>query len=243
MATPPVEPRPRAIARRNVGRQAADIIRDMILVGELKPGQVVTHEEMSGRLGVSTMPVREALLRLSHEGFIDGRQNRSFRVVPTSRDDIEDVYWMHAVLSGELAARACRRDAARVAGALDDVNAEWDGLPRNPPPKRYEQLNWEYHRILNLAAASPKLLVLLRHTIRFIPDHFYTVLPDWNELSRVGHIRIAAAMRAEDADLVKEEAMTHVRDAGHLLIGYFTETGYWQEPKSTRRRPAAGAHT
>jgi DNA-binding GntR family transcriptional regulator len=222
--------RSRSVSRRNVSLQAADIMRDMILVGELKPGQQVTHEEMSSRLGVSTMPIREALLRLSHEGFIDGRQNRSFRVVPTSRDDVQDIYWMHAVLSGELAARACRNDAAGVAGELESINACWDGLPTGASARPYEELNWEFHRVLNLAARSPKLLVLLRHTIRFIPDHFYTLLPEWNELSRVGHRRIAAAMRKADPKQVEEEAVAHVRDAGNLLIGHFTETGFWQEP-------------
>jgi DNA-binding GntR family transcriptional regulator len=222
--------RSRSVSRRSVSLQAADIMRDMILVGELKPGQQVTHEEMSSRLGVSTMPIREALLRLSHEGFIDGRQNRSFRVVPTSRDDVEDIYWMHAVLSGELAARACRNDASGVAAELESINARWDGLPGGAPARAYEELNWEFHRVLNLAARSPKLLVLLRHTIRFIPDHFYTLLPEWNELSRVGHRRIAAAMRKADPKQVEREAVTHVRDAGNLLIGHFTETGFWQEP-------------
>jgi DNA-binding GntR family transcriptional regulator len=222
--------RQRTVARRNISRQAADIIRDMILVGELKPGQVVTHEEMSGRLGVSTMPIREALLRLSHEGFIDARQSRSFRVVRTSRADIEDLYWMHGVLSGELAARACSDHHERIADELDVVNQTWASLPAGSSAERYEELNWEFHRILNLAAAAPKLLILLRHTIRFIPDHFYTLLPEWHELSRIGHAEIAAAIRAGDPDHARQVAISHVRDAGDLLIGYFQESGFWQEP-------------
>jgi DNA-binding GntR family transcriptional regulator len=237
--------RQRTVARRNISRQAADIIRDMILVGELKPGQVVTHEEMSGRLGVSTMPIREALLRLSYEGFIDARQSRSFRVVRTSRADIEDVYWMHGVLSGELAARACA-DRERVADELDVVNQKWASLPAGSSAEVYEGLNWEFHRILNLAAASPKLLILLRHTIRFIPDHFYTLLPAWHDLSRIGHAEIATALRAGDPENARRVAMSHVRDAGNLLIGYFQESGYWQEPDQgaadalTTQAPAEG---
>jgi DNA-binding GntR family transcriptional regulator len=224
---------PRSVTRRNVARQAADILRDMILVGELAPGQTVTHDELSGRLGVSTMPVREALLRLSHEGFVDGGQNRSFRVVPTRREDIEDVYWMHGVLSGELAARACARDAPGVADGLDSVNRRWEELAPGGPAQGFEELNWEFHRIVNLAADAPKLLVLLRHTIRFIPDHFYTVLPEWNALSRVGHVRIAAAMREGDVEEVRVEATAHVRDAGRLLIGHFSDSGYWKDPAAT----------
>jgi DNA-binding GntR family transcriptional regulator len=223
----------RTVTRRTISNQVADIMRDMILVGELKPGQVVTHEEMSNRLGVSTMPVREALLRLSHEGFIDARQSRSFRVVPTSRRDIEDVYWMHAVLSGELAARAASSDAAHVADQLDEINARWSALPPAATPDTYEDLNWAFHRVVNLAAEAPKLIVLLRHTIRFIPDRFYTVLPAWHEMSAAGHREMAAAIRTGKADRARAAAEQHVRDAGDLLIGYFSETGFWQDPNAT----------
>jgi DNA-binding GntR family transcriptional regulator len=222
----------RTVTRRNISNQVADIMRDMILVGDLKPGQVVTHEEMSGRLGVSTMPVREALLRLSHEGFIDARQSRSFRVVPTSKRDIEDVYWMHAVLSGELAARAATASATGVADELDGINARWAALPSGATPDLYEDLNWAFHRVVNMAADAPKLLVLLRHTIRFIPDRFYTVLPAWHELSAAGHQEMAEAIRTGEPDRARLAAERHVRAAGDLLIGYFSETGYWQNPNA-----------
>ena len=44
--------------------------RERILRGDLAPGSLVTHESLATLLDISTMPVREALLRLSHEGFI-----------------------------------------------------------------------------------------------------------------------------------------------------------------------------
>ena len=235
MAAPSSSPTPRIVSPRNVSRQVADIMRDMILVGELKPGQVVRHEEMSTRLGVSTMPVREALLRLSHEGFIEAPRNRSFRVVSTSRDDMNDVYWAHAVLTGELAARACVNDGRRVADGLDAINERWAALPANAAPEQYESLNWELHRSINLAARSPKLILLLRHTIRFIPERFYTLLPEWHEHSMTGHREIAIALRTEDPEKVRAAAANHVRDAGSLLIGYFSKTGYWEQPKAATR--------
>ena len=63
-----------------MAEQVADLVRNMILVGDLRPGQRVTHDELAARLNVSTMPVREALLRLSYEGLIVGKANRSFHV-------------------------------------------------------------------------------------------------------------------------------------------------------------------
>src|SRR5262245_35174619 len=95
------------VKRNRLGTQVADIVREMILVGDLGPGEVVMHEEMAERLGVSTMPVREALVQLSHEGFIANAPGRSFRVVPITQQDIRDIHWVHAILVSEMARRAC----------------------------------------------------------------------------------------------------------------------------------------
>src|SRR4051794_30349776 len=88
--------------------EATSDLRRMILVGELRPGQRATQDELATLLDVSTMPVREALLRLVNEGFIETSPNRYYRVAPITKDDINDIYWMHSMLAGELTARACK---------------------------------------------------------------------------------------------------------------------------------------
>jgi DNA-binding GntR family transcriptional regulator len=62
---------------------------------------------MADKVGVSTMPVREALLRLVSEGMVIADSNRSFTVaITTTPSGIRDIYWIHAELGGEPAARA-----------------------------------------------------------------------------------------------------------------------------------------
>src|SRR6202035_4757096 len=78
-----------------------------ILSQELQPGQRIKQAELASMMGVSTMPVREALLRLVSEGMVIADSNRSFTVATTTTPQgIRDVYWVHASLAGELAARA-----------------------------------------------------------------------------------------------------------------------------------------
>ena len=215
--------------------QVADTLRMMILVGDLLPGERVTQDDLSKRLGVSTMPVREALLRLAAEGFVEAAPNRSFRVVHTTREDIRDIYWIHAKLAGELTARACQAADARVLDALRECHDEYLAAVEAGDTTWMEEANWRFHKTINSAAGSPKLLLVLRSSLRFIPEGFYGLVRDWPEVSNQGHREILDAFENRNARAAHRAAEAHVRDAGELLISLFSSTGYWTPPEGSVR--------
>jgi DNA-binding GntR family transcriptional regulator len=224
----------RRLRRRSLSDDVADTLRDMILAGELHPEQRITQEELAGGLGVSTMPVREALLRLSHEGMVEASPNRSFRVVRHTREDIRDIYWIHATLSGELAARACARQA-EVPGLVERLHQHHRELTEGiagGDTERMERANWAFHREINLAANSPRLLMMLGGTLRLIPQHFYALLEGWAPASESGHGALLIAFERGDAAAAREAAAQHVRDAGELLVAHFSDRGYWTPPQA-----------
>lgn len=67
-------------------------IKRWIVDGVLLPGERVRDVELAGRLGVSRMPVREALTRLADEGFVQMTANRWTRVAPADPDDARRIY-------------------------------------------------------------------------------------------------------------------------------------------------------
>lgn len=217
---------------RSMSDQVTDTVRHMILMGELRPGDQVTQDQLAGELGVSTMPVREALLQLSHEGFIDGGRGRSFRVARTTRGDIKDVYWMHATLAGELTARACEQLEEPDLRRLAEIHRQWQDAVRAGDGRRLESTNFEFHRLINHAADSPKLLRLMRNTVRMIPEDFYIMVASWAEAATASHGLILEALEARDAQAARAEAMRHVQQSGDLLIEFFDENGYWTAPEA-----------
>jgi DNA-binding FadR family transcriptional regulator len=76
---------PHRVRHLSMADQVTDTLRRMILTRELGPGRRITQADLASMLGVSTMPVREALLRLVSEGFVDTVSNRSFTVAATTR--------------------------------------------------------------------------------------------------------------------------------------------------------------
>jgi DNA-binding GntR family transcriptional regulator len=222
----------RQLKRRSLSEEVAETLRDMILVGELRPEQRVTQDELAATLGVSTMPVREGLLKLAHEGLVEASPNRSFRIVRNTREDISDIYWMHAVLAGELTARACRRQDLDP-GLIERMQAQEDALAEATAARNtvaMEAANWSFHRQINRAAGAPRLLLMLRSTLRHIPHHFYTLIEDWAPVSRSGHEAIIQAFESRDPDAARSAATKHVEEAGRLVIAHFTDTGYWKPP-------------
>lgn len=214
---------------QKLGDQVARVLRRMILVGELRPG-ATTQEQLAMRLGVSTMPIREALLRLAAEGFIQAMPNRSFSVLPITRDDIRDVYWIHAKIAGELTARACSKVDEGTLAALRHHEESYLRLGREGSLVEMERANWEFHGIINSLANSPKLMFLLRTSLRYVPDGFYGLVPEWVAASERGHEEILAAFEKGNPEASREAAQAHVEEAGELLIKHFSATGYWTMP-------------
>jgi len=73
-------------------------IRIGIVSGHIPPDELLSVPSLSKALGVSTTPVREALLELSNAGLIEPRRNRGFRVCSTSPKDLKDLFSIRAQL-------------------------------------------------------------------------------------------------------------------------------------------------
>lgn len=78
----------RSLAREQVYAQ----VRDWIVGGVLKPGEIVRDQGLAEQLGVSRTPVREALRRLEDEGLIETAKHRWTRVAPVNTEQAEDLY-------------------------------------------------------------------------------------------------------------------------------------------------------
>jgi DNA-binding GntR family transcriptional regulator len=91
--------------------QVTSEIRRSILSGALRPNQELSLRELAARLGVSTIPVREALRRLEGQGLLTGSAGpsgrRSIRVAPLDAADLHGIYRLRLALEPEIAGRAC----------------------------------------------------------------------------------------------------------------------------------------
>ena len=197
-----------------------DALRTAILAGELAAGETLRQEDLAERLGVSRMPVREAIKRLHSEGLVEVLPSRRVRVAELSRAEIEDIYDMRAALE-PLAIRlavprltkAQLRDAAHALEAADDEeDADTFGV-RNAAFHLSLMNACERTRLLNGIAS---LLDLSDRYQRAALRH-----DEHNALVRAEHAALLEAARAGDAEEAARLTEAHVRGAGARLLGLF----------------------
>jgi GntR family transcriptional regulator, rspAB operon transcriptional repressor len=95
-------------------------IRNLIVTGQLKPGESINEVAIAEALGVSRTPVREAVKRISDEGLINILAQTGTYVAPISRDDLEEAYVIRRALEMESARLAAAKFTDEAAEELED---------------------------------------------------------------------------------------------------------------------------
>ncbi len=136
-------------------------VRELVLEGELAPGERVPEIALAERLGISRTPLRIALESLAHEGLLQPMRSGGFVVRSFTRADIEDAIELRGVLEGTAARFAAERlGSPDELGPLTDAAAGLDEVVGDLSPAtigRYAELNDTYHQALVALAKSPPL--------------------------------------------------------------------------------------
>ena len=149
----PVE-RPRAL-----GDQVYQTLRANVRNGKILPGQALQEVQLAAQLGVSRTPVRQALFRLQHEGFVEVLFRSGWRVLPFDFNQFEELYDLRMVLETTAAHRLCE-DALKVNPALlDDLVAIWLVSPEQRSSDTVQVAQWDeaFHCALVAAAGNAEM--------------------------------------------------------------------------------------
>lgn len=157
----------------------ARTLRRLILNGALAGGSVLRQEELSKKLGVSRMPLREALLKLEGEGLVETQPRRGVVVTMLSAQDFEEILEMRYSLESLAIEGAAKRFTAEdTQAALEIVERAEAEIKLSAAPdldrefeSRWGDLNWEFHRRLYHAADKPRLLSTIENLHQLFARH------------------------------------------------------------------------
>ena len=124
--------------------RVVDEIRDMIIAGEILPGQQIRQEHMAVRLGLSRLPVREGLRQLAADGLVVHERNVGYSVARLGRKDFQQVYLLRRLLETELI-RSLELPNPGLAAELERLNVQLEAANTEMDIARTRELNKEFH--------------------------------------------------------------------------------------------------
>ena len=211
-------------SRRSSQTERATLaLREMLVQGELRPGERIREVPLAEKLDVSRIPLHLALERLAHEGFLEVHPRRGFAVQQFSPEDIYDAIELRGLLEGAAARLATERlRDPKDLMPLEQVANEIVLLVRrsklnNDGFQRYIELNARFHAGLIDLAQSRMLQRAIERacTLPFAsPSAFLkrqTVSPDLRELFMISadqHCRIIEAIAGKEgmrAEMIARE--------------------------------------
>src|SRR5690606_19428292 len=94
---------------RNLSDQLVDLVRDRILSGAAAPNSPIRQDALAGELGISKIPLREALARLEQEGLLLSQANRGFFVRALTTGEAEEVFALRLKLEPDVMVLSAKR--------------------------------------------------------------------------------------------------------------------------------------
>ncbi|GAA4194561.1 GntR family transcriptional regulator [Microbacterium oryzae] len=199
----------------SLGAQVADIIRQRIVRGELRPGDRLTEEGVAEEFQVSRGPVRDAVSQLSYEGLVEVRRPRGIYIIGLTADDVEQLYSLRAALERLAVNRAAEvRDDEAWQPMRDCVERMAAAADEGDHPA-FQRADVRFHSLFYEMARHPRLLATWRQyepTFAALLDVTINHDDDLHE-SAEAHRRLYDLVRGEDRGALERELVDHLKRA------------------------------
>ena len=217
------------LARRSSGDEAALLIRRMIFDGELRPGERVPQDDIAAMLGISRIPVREALIALEREGWVTIEMHRGAFVNALDARSVRDHYELFGLVYGFAGRLAIVRAGPDLVARLRELLAACDNTD---DAVEFGRNASAFQATVVDAAQSPKVKVLLRAMSALVPGDFFALVPDAIPVWRRGFAAVLKAFRRGDGDAVADEFLRAMRRIGEKVVAVFAERGLFESRAS-----------
>ncbi|MCK9408855.1 MAG: GntR family transcriptional regulator [Bacteriovoracaceae bacterium] len=205
----------------------ASSIRNAIIDGRMLPGTRLTEQELVSMLGVSRTPLREALLLLDAEGFVNVLPRKGAVVSAITKEDVEEIYGAKSILETAAAKLACEKISYETIESLSELTNEMEAA-MNDERKDYRtmlNLNSEFHQLLSDAGGNKRISQFIRNlrsqTLRY--NYIYLSLQSRIETSIADHRHMIEALKQRDKERIAQLIQDHNASACRSLCEFIQQ--------------------
>jgi len=213
-----VEQEERKLASEREVNKVVKSLREQIYSGLRMPRERLIEVDLAKEYGVSRMTVRQALRQLNYEGLVNIEPFKGARVMEVSLQQLSDRYYVLAVLEGAAAGLAATKVTATDLDELEkNLRAQRDLHPHDV--KKWQDLNYQFHRLINLRCGNQSLIDLIRKNSRFTSYWFILLsTPGRIEVNIQEHDSILRALAERSPGKARELVEEHIMGAGRYLV-------------------------
>jgi DNA-binding GntR family transcriptional regulator len=201
---------------------------NLVLTGKLRSGDRVDRNEIAHELGLSRVPIQEAVVQLEHDGILSTQYHRGAYVERFDESVVREHHELYGLLSGLASARAANDGLPRI---LDQLGVMISAMRSSKDARTFQETAWQFRRVINDEYAGPRLQAAIRASQTFIPRAFWlSYLNNHDEMLPYYEAETAAIHRgdpdgARTACIERSEAMARIMLGELVRRGVFKPAG------------------
>jgi DNA-binding GntR family transcriptional regulator len=202
--------------------QVVTHVLNLVLTGKLRSGDRVDRNEIAHGLGISRVPIQEALVQLEHDGIVSTRYHRGAFVERFDESTVLEHHELDGLLNGIASARAAANPTPRIVGELDGLLRS---LRAAKEPRNFAEIAWEYRRVVNAEYAGPRLHATIRASQNLIPRVFFMTYQHSRDDMLPFYEDENAAMHRRDPEAAREACIGRSQLMAKTMIAELSKRG------------------
>ncbi len=212
---------------------AYHVVKRDIVECVLAPGTEVTERELTERYRLSKAPLREALVRLSHEGLLRSIPRTGYLVTPITVQDVRDIFEMRLLLEPAAARQAAGHVDKGLLTQLDELCRAGYTPGDRESERAFLRTNRHFHLAIAQASGNRRLAMLLGQLLEDMERLFHLGLAVRNRSTEMQHEHqaLVEALARGDADASERTTIEQIEAARHMVMdGIFSASWLKDHP-------------
>ena len=195
--------------------QVVSHVVNLVLTGKLRSGDRLDRNEIAAQLGLSRVPVQEAVIQLEHDGVLSTRYHRGAFVERFDESVLLEHHELYGVLNGTASARAA---AAPTPKLLKDLETQLEALRGSGATRAFHDNAWVFRKTINDAYAGPRLSAAIRAAQIFMPPAFWSTYQGSHRELLSYYEDEFAALRDRDPDAARAACIGRSEVMGRIML-------------------------
>jgi len=195
---------------------------NLVLTGKLRSGDRIDRNEIANDLGLSRVPIQEAVVQLEHDGILSTQYHRGAYVERFDESVVREHHELYGLLSGLASSRAA---VDGLPGILDQLAVLTEAMRSSKDSRTFQETAWQFRSVINDEYAGPRLQAAIRASQTFMPRGFWLAyLNNHDEMLPFFEAETAAIAR-RDPDGARAACAERSDAMARIMLGELVRRG------------------